>query len=461
MESLKERIKKLKEMRNTWLVENLDQETIALCRKNGIKINLKRTGKNTEWGNWKWHLRNRLTDKQLDLFLSMFSEYKSQKKLLRKYLKSYDLSILPLNLLLPEGVKKFLPRLGFVPSPDPYGIQREYSVMCREEKGKKFYITTHKPNYASFLLLLGSSAKRIYCPIGCAGCYRGPQTRFREPLHLIHNNGGHEELWMPQPEEQVKWLVKKWNTDIKLSGVYDILFSGGEPMMLSNDVWRKILKHLESAKYLRSFRICTGSLFLGLPFRFDDDFIKSLVKFREKTGIQIKISAHLSHPEHITPEAVYFARKLIKAGIELLPQCPIEPEVNFWMNNLERTEKTLRKLDRLLALAVGTRCYKWILDMQGGISFLPTVEIWRRIHDRHQEESDIARPTSIALFLPYPEGNVNLSYHSLWAIKMRVDKKSKTVHYRIPHPSQKWLNYKEPLWKGVNDDPSYLEVLKI
>jgi len=442
-------------IRAEWLKNNLDETTRVLCRRNGITAE---TNSNTEikksenWGDWKWHLANRLTDKNLSKFLALFPEYRDQEQLLRAYLASYDLGILPLNLLQKNGVRKFLPRLGLTPVPDPYGVQRVHSVVLHEESGKKFYLSTHKPGYASFLPILGSGAGRVFCPVACAGCYRGPQTRFGEPLRLIHDGGGTEEIWIPNPEQQAEWLVEEWNTKPEFSGVYDVLFSGGEPMILPNGVWEKILARMERAKYLKSFRICTGALFLGLPFRFDDEFIQLLVGFRKRTGIQVKLAVHVSHPEHVTPEAVQFARKLIRSGIELLPQCPLEPGVNFWTDDLEKTEVTLRRLNRLLAVVVGTRCYKWILDMQGGISLLPAIKVWRHIHDRHQEESDITRPTSFAVFFPQPEGNLNISYHSLWAMKMSVNRKRGIVTYDIPHPSGTWVTYEERLQEGINDN---------
>lgn len=400
--------------RARWLEDNLDETTRVLCNRNNIhipKTDIFSTSK--EWGDWKWHLQNRLTSKDTEMFYSLFPAYNQKKEKVEEYLKSYDLSILPLNLLQDEGVNKFLPRLGFKPQTDPYGVQRAHSVITREEDGKKYYLTTHKPGYGTFLPILGKGAGRVFCPIGCAGCYRGPQTRFNDPLSIIHDDGHQEKIWIPAPQMQMKWLVAKWNDITEYHHVYDILLSGGEPMILANETWKEILGELKNAKYLRNLRICTGALFLGMPFRFDDEFISLLTDFRKETGVQIKLATHVSHPEHVTPEAIFFARKLITAGIELLPQCPIEPEVNFWVKDLERSLNTLRKLDQLLSLAVGVRPYKWILDMQGGVPLLSALEIWRKLHDQHCGESDITRPTSFAVFLPKPEGNLNISYHSL------------------------------------------------
>lgn len=451
-----------KDSRAAWL-RNLDDSLIKLCQKNGIEIPpvTKSDDGQNEWGSWQWHVKNRVTT--VSGLLKLCPEYAGQEEKLGEWLKSYDLSILPLNQLQPNGMNKFLPRPGMIPTSDPYGVQQEHAMVLYEQDGKKFYLSTRKPGYATFLPIIGGNANRIYCPIGCAGCYRGLQTRFNEPLRNIKKDGSVEDVIIPKPVEQMRLLVERWNSDPEFKDVYDILISGGEPMMLSNSVWKLMLAEIEKAKYLRTFRICTGALFLGLPFRFDEEFIKLLTDFRNRTGVQVKLDVHISHPENITPEAIIYARRLINAGIELLPQCPLEARVNFWMNNLDKTEQTLRQLDRLLATVIGIRGYKWIVDMQKrrvneGVSILSAIEIWRRLHDCHQGESDITRPTSLALFLPHERGNLNLSFHSLWAIQMKV--KRKTVQYRIPHPAGGWLDYEEPLWEGINDSKKILDKMR-
>jgi L-lysine 2,3-aminomutase len=449
--------------RAIWLKNNLSADLIKLCQRNDIEIPkmVNPDSDGNRWGNWQWHIKNRVTT--VSDLLKLHPEYVGQEKALARWLESYDLSILPLNQIQPNGINKFLPHPGVISEIDPYGVQQEHALILRERDNQKYYLSTRKPGYATFLPIIGGGANRVYCPIGCAGCYRGPQTRFNEPLRNIKEDGSIENIIIPNPVDQIRWLVEEWNSNQEFKNVYDILISGGEPMMLSNSVWKLMLMELEKATNLRSFRICTGALFLGLPFRFDEEFINLLTDFRNRTGIQVKLSVHISHPENITPEAIIYARRLVSAGIELLPQCPLEAGVNFWMNDLEKTEQTLRRLDLLLATVIGVRGYKWIIDMQRrrvneGVSILSAIEVWRRLHDCHQGESDITRPTSLALFFPHELGNLNLSFHSLWAIKMEVAKD--VVKYQIPHPAGGWLNYEEPLWKEVNDDEKILEKLR-
>jgi L-lysine 2,3-aminomutase len=459
-------VNELKKIRAAWLTKNLDPETLAVCRRQKVEVPSFQgadPGQGEDWGNWHWHIRNRLTS--VEDLIELFPQYLTKKTAAEEWLKNYDFSIMPLNLMLKNGVGKFLPQIGLIPASDPYGVQQEKSVVWEELKGRKYYLATRKPGYATFLPILGGSADKVFCPIGCAGCYRGLQTRFGQPLKLNKEDDTVEDLAIPSPVDQIRMLAKRWNSDPEFRDVYDILISGGEPMTLSNATWSEILQELAKAEYLKSFRICTGALFLGLPFRFDGEFISLLAGFHKQTGASVKISAHVSHLENITPEAVFFARRLIAAGIEILPQMPLEPGVNFWPDDLQKTTETLRQLDRRLALAVGTRSYKWIVDIQKrrinqGVSILSVIEVWRRLHDGHIGESDIDRPTSLALFFPHERGNLNLSYHSLWAIKMTVDQNKRVAQYDLPHPAGGWVKYEEPLWEGVNDDPARLQKLR-
>src|SRR4030042_4013236 len=94
------KIENLGKERARWLAQNLDEETVSLCRRNGIGIPKGDTGNRENWGDWRWHIKNRLSKEKLNDFLELFPEFKDREAELIEYLTSYDLSILPLNLLL-------------------------------------------------------------------------------------------------------------------------------------------------------------------------------------------------------------------------------------------------------------------------------------------------------------------------------------------------------------------------
>src|SRR3989338_932631 len=110
-------IKSFQIERAKWLEQNLTKEAAQLCKRNGIDIPQylnDHVPVVDNWGNWRWHIRNRITT--LNELSKLFPEYYGREAELVEWFKSYDLSILPLNLNQPNGVKKFLPRPGMMPA---------------------------------------------------------------------------------------------------------------------------------------------------------------------------------------------------------------------------------------------------------------------------------------------------------------------------------------------------------
>lgn len=335
----------MKQARGIWLNQILDDEIRNICQQNDIKIPICHGKGKSPWGNWQWHLKHRLTDQSLDLFLKLFPRYQGQK--LETYCEDFNLSILPLNLLLGSDVlSKFLPEIGFVAKEDPYGCVREESTIYQENMRGKIYLGSRKPKYKTILMILSSIADRVNCPIGCAHCYRPARFKNRK-WELIKDDGIREPLMFLPPTNHAAELVKRWNNDPLLSDAYDLILSGGEPLMLSNTTIKEMLKELGKAKYLKTLRICTGTVFLGLPFRIDDELIQIFKDFEKKTGVIVDFNVHLSHPANFSPEAIMAARKIREAGFDILTQVPLEEGVNFWRNDIPRTIEILRRVARL------------------------------------------------------------------------------------------------------------------
>ncbi len=441
-----------------------------LCKQNGvyvpeINIKFKSHGKyfmgvaKSWWMDYRYHLSNRLDGrKDYVCFIELFPQYKDQIGL-EKYLKDeYSLSVLPLNLSfgLEQAVKNHLPKLGFQSKVDPYAIKHDSAVVVGCKNGKKFYVATRKPKYATYLLTLTTpwvhnpTKGTFLCPIGCTHCYRGFETRNRKNIKITNTN---EELVSSKIREQTSALLKQWNPE-----VYDVLISGGEPLLFDNNVWRRdIINVLKDCQHIKSFRICTGALALGLFARFDDEFVDMLTNLRMEKGVQVGINAHLAHPENFTPEMIEKSLLLKNNNIRIMPQVPLIEGVNFWNRDLPRTLNVIRRISRLSTFVLNEPVYKYILDMQGSVSLLQAIRVYRSLFDRHQGESNIVKPTSFELFVKGRSGNVNLSYHTLFAMKMSVNKKAKRVIYEIPHPSGEKVRWVEGLIEGVNDDEGILK----
>ncbi len=415
-----------------------------------------------------------------DLFFELFGEYyKGKEHEIMKVLERYDLSIRPLNLSLSiatsEAIKNFLPEIDQKFVKDPFGVQRKEHLVLDEIGGKLVYLATRKKEHGTYLAILRTVA---YCTAGCAKCYRGEQTRELKHFKAIDKDGREEIVYFLPPVEQVRRLIKYWNEkDPNPPG--DILFSGGEPMDVSVDEWVKIIKLLEKAKYLQFFRICTGDLFLGEPFRLTEKkFLEALERFHHNTGKTIKFPCHLPHPKFITPEAIYAILTLQKLGIgiEIQSQTPLEEGImcfqkeimeklknkknkttdeliNAWSSALAKSYKLLRELSIKISM-LGYRPYKFIHDMQQSVSIIYTTILYSLLSEPHVGDTDAAiRPTSFAIFTPHLP-NINVGFHTFQYISHIKDAykcDGRKVTYKLPHAVGAEATYQEPFWDGVND----------
>lgn len=403
-----------------------------------------------DWGSWRWHVANRLTEENILLISELSSNYQPRFKELKDYFEDFSPSILPLSLAIgKEALARCMPEIGFIAKEDPYGIVREESTIFMEEFGEKVYLGSRKPGFKTILLVFSESADRVYCPMGCSHCYRPSRFKKRK-WSLIKNDGTQEPLKFLSPIEHTRKLVEWWNNNSQLEDAYDLIMSGGEPLMLANGVIRKILQELEKAKHLRTLRLCTGTVFLGLPFRIDDELIRIFKDFEKATGRVVSFNVHLSHPANFSPEAVLAARKVRNAGFDILTQVPLEAGVNFWPDDLGKSITTLTELSRLTQFTLGRRPSKLLVDLQGSVPLELALRVYSAVHETHYE-SDITHPTTFAILCR--EGNLNLSHHSIYAIQRRIEPDKGIVTYKIPHPDPQIgsVNHTEKLIHGVND----------
>ncbi|MCX5718388.1 MAG: 4Fe-4S cluster-binding domain-containing protein [Nitrospirae bacterium] len=421
----------------------------AICDPNN-RFDQVRKSLHLDWGNLDFHLNYRVTN------LSDLSEFLPKIELERTKLnkiieKGYLLSILPLNLLLPQEVlNQFIPPSDFMePHPlkdkDPYGI---YSNPVRIINGQtKLPLGSLKFKHTILMDIQGS------CPIGCSDCYKSYYTREKG-----HDLGVCTETLKKQAKQIVKWMNNH-------PDVYDVIISGGEPLTTSNSNFEELFFAFEKAKYLKVLRICTGTVFLGLPFRIDDAFLKIISGFCKKTGVRFTFQANLSNHYQITPEAIIAIQKIKKYGFDIYSQVPLREGLNFFSDNLEKTVFFLKELARRQFL-VGVESYKFIVDMHPRtLAYYVPIEIlatvFSQLFDVHWVP-ELERPKTLSVLTK--QGNLILSWHSLFAMKKKVDRKKGYVRYQIPKIifgdklNIESFIYEEPLMP-LNEDPDSIEKL--
>jgi lysine 2,3-aminomutase len=163
--------------------------------------------------------------------------------------------------------------------------------------------------YPDRVVLLVSSI----CPTYCRFCMRKHRLGSQRTLHM-------EEGW--------KYIVR--NSDIR-----DVILSGGDPLLLSDDVLEEILSRLQKIPHIEIIRINTRTP-VTLPERVTLRLCKLLKHYHP-----IYVNTHFNHPLEITPQSAEACARLADAGIPLGNQTVLLKGVN---DDPEVMKKLMQKL---------------------------------------------------------------------------------------------------------------------
>lgn len=253
------------------------------------------------WEDWKWQLKNRITkietvEKVLDV---NFDE--ETKVTLRETLEKFPLSITPYYLSLVDAsdfnndpvFKQAFPNVRELEVcsadiEDPLGEEHDSPI-----KG-----ITHR--YPDRVLFHVSNVCAMYC------------------RHCTRKRKVGDEDYNPVKEdyEAAFKYIEEHNE------VRDVLLSGGDPFLLSDELIDYLLQRLSTIPHVEVVRIGTRTPVV-LPFRITDDLVKILAKYKN-----LWINTHFNHPKEITEEAIEALDKLSRSGIPLGNQSVLLADVN-------------------------------------------------------------------------------------------------------------------------------------
>lgn len=155
------------------------------------------------------------------------------------------------------------------------------------------------------------------CHAYCTFCFRWPQFVGMDEMKFA----------MKETDLLVKYLEEQRE-------VTDVLFTGGDPMVMKAKILRTYIEPLLDDKLhnVQTIRIGTKSLSYW-PYKFltDDDAGETLELFEKivKSGRNLAIMAHFNHPVELGTEAVKKAIKLIRAtGAQIRTQSPVLKNIN-------------------------------------------------------------------------------------------------------------------------------------
>lgn len=357
----------------------------------------------------------------------------------------YKLSLMPLPLAVDnaEWLSKIIPKPDFFAAhpakkSDPYGIF---------EKGIKKYRDGHYLGSQKFLRSFLMNITSM-CPHGCVDCYKGVFTRVRGKEFFTELEKA--------VSVQSKLLVEYLNENPLIQTV---IVSGGEPLLLEDSGIKEMLTHFTKAKYLAEFRICTGTIFQGEPFRIGTELLESLKKFEEETGIRVHFNTHVNHPSQFTPESLLAVDLVHQYDFSINTQIPLQEGVNVFREDYKKTMNTLYRLAELQGRS-GVRPYKYILHMNSGsLDYSVPLEFMLKVLGELKYRTDHPLPETwqpVSMSILCSEGNILLSPQMNFGLKKEVVQEEGYVEYHIPVPEGegfKFVQYREPLMQGFNDKP--------
>ncbi len=137
--------------------------------------------------------------------------------------------------------------------------------------------------------------------------------------------------YIPTKEEVLKGIEYIKNTPV----VRDVLLSGGDPFMLSDEFLDWILTEIEQIPHVEVIRIGTR-VPVVLPYRITEKLVDMLKRHKP-----LWINTHFNHPKELTSDSIEALDKLSDAGIPLGNQSVLLAGVNDCVHIMK---KLVRKL---------------------------------------------------------------------------------------------------------------------
>lgn len=119
------------------------------------------------------------------------------------------------------------------------------------------------------------------------------------------------------------------------SDIHEVILSGGEPLVLSDEKLLLIIDSLKKIPHIRRLRIDSKALTM-MPQRITDDFVNILRRYQPFYFI-----GHFSHPYELTDETKTACARLADAGIPLGSHTPLLKEITDDERTLELMMESL------------------------------------------------------------------------------------------------------------------------
>ena len=253
----------------------------------------------TDWSDWRWQMKHRITTvEQLQKFLPTLTPEELAGAKLANHKLALGITPYFFNLIDPADDhcpirRQVVPRIE-----ETSTAAWEMSDPCGEDSHSPVPGLVHRyPDRVLFLVTDRCAAYCRYC------------TRSR----LVSNASGYD--FHPEYDKQIAYIAA--HPEIR-----DVLLSGGDPLLLSDEKLENLLSRLRAIPHVEFLRI--GSRIpTFLPQRITPELCAMLKKFHP-----LFLSIHSNHPRELTTEVRDALGRLADAGIPLGNQTVLLRHVN-------------------------------------------------------------------------------------------------------------------------------------
>ena len=252
----------------------------------------------SQWDNWKWQVENRLdTVEKLKKIINITPQEESD---IEEVLKKFRMGITPYYAAHMDKNDPRCPiRMQAVPTiAETHISSADMLDPLHEDTDSPAPGLTHRyPDRVLFLIT-------DQCSMYCRHC-----TRRRFAGHADH------DVSMENIDKCIEYIRKT-------PQVRDVLLSGGDCLLVSDDKLEYIIKKLREIPHVEIIRLGSRTPVV-CPQRITDDLVNMLKKYHP-----VWLNTHFNHPKEFTHESREALRKLADAGIPLGNQSVLLRGVN-------------------------------------------------------------------------------------------------------------------------------------
>jgi len=316
--------------------------------------------KEEEWNDWHWQVKNRITD--VETLQKVIDINDEEKKEIESSLNTLRMAITPYYASLMDYSDRDCPiRKQAVPTAKELNMgNADMEDPLHEDVDSPVPGLTHR--YPDRVLLLITDQ----CSMYCRHCTR---RRFAGVTD--------KSMPMNQIDKSVKYI--KNNEKIR-----DVLLSGGDALLVSDDKLEKIIIKLRAIEHVEIIRIGTRTPVV-MPQRITDGLVEMLKKYHP-----IYLNLQFNHPKEITETVQKAIEKLNYAGIPVGNQSVL-------LKGINDQPSIMKKLVQQLLYIRIKPYYLYQCDLSKGIEHFRTsvskgIEI---IESLRQHTTGMAVPTYV------------------------------------------------------------------